>query len=126
MLACFVRRTKPPIIIGTKMKKLLLLLASFTLATVADAAYKDGTYQGEGDGLHGKITVSVDIKGGKITDVKVLKHSDTDMIIQAPIDNMIPEIIKKNGTQEVETVSGATSSSKGIQQAVQNALSKAK
>lgn len=36
------------------------------------------------------------------------------MIIQAPIDNMIPEIIKKNGTKGVETIAGATNSSKGI------------
>ena len=82
--------------------------------TAASAAYKDGTYEGQGDGNHGKIDVSVVIKGGKIADIKVLKHTETDMIIQAPIDNMIPEIIKKNGTKGVETIAGATNSSKGI------------
>ena len=86
------------------MKKLVLLLASFCLMTAASAAYKDGTYEGQGDGNHGKIDVSVVIKGGKIADIKVLKHTETDMIIQAPIDNMIPEIIKKNGTKGVETI----------------------
>ena len=60
-----------------------------------------------------------------IANVKVLKHTETDMIIQAPIDNMIPEIVKKNGVDGVETVAGATNSSKGIQQAVKNALAKA-
>ncbi len=108
------------------MKKLVLLLGSLALISVAHAAYKDGTYQGEGDGLHGKITVSVDVKGGKVAAVKVLKHTDTDMIIQAPIDNMIPEIVKNNGTKGVESVSGATNSSRGIKQAVDNALAKAK
>ena len=80
------------------MKKIVLLLASIGLMTAAQAAYKD---------------------------VKVLKHTETDMIIQAPIDNMIPEIVKKNGVDGVETVAGATNSSKGIQQAVKNALAKA-
>jgi len=56
------------------MKKLVLLLASFCLMTVASAAYKDGTYEGQGDGNHGKIDVSVVIKGGKIADIKVLKQ----------------------------------------------------
>ncbi|WP_290144265.1 FMN-binding protein [uncultured Parasutterella sp.] len=107
------------------MKKIVLLLASIGLMTAAQAAYKDGTYEGEGDGNHGKITVSVDVKGGKIANVKVLKHTETDMIIQAPIDNMIPEIVKKNGVDGVETVAGATNSSKGIQQAVKKALAKA-
>ena len=102
------------------MKKLVLLLASFCLMTAASAAYKDGTYEGQGDGNHGKIDVSVVIKGGK-----VLKHTETDMIIQAPIDNMIPEIIKKNGTKGVETIAGATNSSKGILAGVNAALAKA-
>ena len=101
------------------MKKLVLLLASFCLMTAASAAYKDG------DGNHGKIDVSVVIKGGKIADIKVLKHTETDMIIQAPIDNMIPEIIKKNGTKGVETIAGATNSSKGILAGVNAALAKA-
>ena len=85
------------------MKKLVLLLASFCLMTAASAAYKDGTYEGQGDGNHGKIDVSVVIKGGKIADIKVLKHTETDMIIQAPIDNMIPEIIKKKPLPEQQT-----------------------
>lgn len=107
------------------MKKLVLLLASFCLMTAASAAYKDGTYEGQGDGNHGKIDVSVVIKGGKIADIKILKHTETDMIIQAPIDNMIPEIIKKNGTKGVETIAGATNSSKGILAGVNAALAKA-
>ena len=107
------------------MKKLVLLLASFCLMTAASAAYQDGTYEGQRDGNHGKIDVSVVIKGGKIADIKVLKHTETDMIIQAPIDNMIPEIIKKNGTKGVETIAGATNSSKGILAGVNAALAKA-
>ena len=98
------------------MKKLVLLLASFCLMTAASAAYKDGTYEGQGDGNHGKIDVSVVIKGGKIADIKVLKHTETDMI---------PEIIKKNGTKGVETIAGATNSSKGILAGVNAALAKA-
>lgn len=108
------------------MKKLVLLLASLGLMSVAQAAYKDGTYTGQGQGNHGNIEVSVDVKGGKIANVKVVKHTETEMIIQAPIDNMIPEIVKKDGTKGVETIAGATNSSKGILAAVNDALSKAK
>lgn len=84
------------------MKKLVLLLASFCLMTVASAAYKDGTYEGQGDGNHGKIDVSVVIKGGKIADIKVLKHTETDMIIQAPIDNMIPKSLRRTAPKALK------------------------
>lgn len=107
------------------MKKLVLLLASVGLMTAAQAAYKDGTFEGEGEGNHGKITVAVTVKGGKVADVKVLKHTETDMIIQAPIDNLIPEIVKNDGTKGLKTIAGATNSSKGIIAAVNAALAKA-
>ena len=48
------------------------------------------------------------------------------MIIAAPIESMIPEIIAKNGVEGVEAVGGATLSSDGIKAAVADALSKAK
>ena len=63
---------------------------------------------------------------GKIAAVKVLKHGETDMIIAAPIETMIPEIVAKNGVEGVESVGGATMSSDGIKAAVQDGLAKAK
>lgn len=108
------------------MKKIALLIAAAFMAAGAQAAYKDGTYVGEGQGNHGPIQVQVTVSGGKISDVKVLKHGETDMIIQAPMDMMIPEIVKANGTQGVETIAGATNSSKGIQEGVNKALEQAK
>ena len=48
-------------------------------------------FEGEGEGNHGKITVAVTVKGGKVADVKGLEaHRNRHMIIQAPIDNPDP------------------------------------
>ena len=107
------------------MKKLIVLAAAALLAAGANAAYKDGSYTGEGKGRESVITVQVDVKGGKIADVKVVKHGETEMIIAAPIEQMIPEIVKKNGVEGVDSVGGATLSSEGIKAAVKDALSKA-
>ncbi len=52
------------------MKKLVLLLASVGLMTAAQAAYKDGTFEGEGEGNHGKITVAVTVKAVKLLTLK--------------------------------------------------------
>jgi|GEM_PF-91094 len=108
------------------MKKIIVATAAALLAVGAQAAtYKDGSYTGEGKGRESVITVQVDVKGGKIADVKVVKHGETEMIIAAPIEQMIPEIVKKNGVEGVDSVGGATLSSEGIKAAVKDALSKA-
>ena len=100
------------------MKKIIVATAAALLAVGAQAAtYKDGSYTGEGKGRESVITVQVDVKGGKIADVKVVKHGETEMIIAAPIEQMIPE--------GVDSVGGATLSSEGIKAAVKDALSKA-
>lgn len=108
------------------MKKILAVAAVAALtAGAAQAAYKDGTYTGEGKGRESMIQVQVDVKDGKIADVKVVKHGETEMIIAAPIETMLPEIVKKNGVEGVDSVGGATLSSDGIKAAVKDALSKA-
>ena len=107
------------------MKKIIVATVAALLAVGAQAAtYKDGSYTGEGKGRESVITVQVDVKGGKIADVKVVKHGETEMIIAAPIEQMIPEIVK-NGVEGVDSVGGATLSSEGIKAAVKDALSKA-
>ena len=100
------------------------VLAVFAMGAQS-AQYKDGSYVGQGDGNASVIQVQVDIKGGKIADVKVLKHDETEMIIAAPIEMMLPEIVANNGVDNVEAVAGATMSSNGIKAAVLDALKKA-
>lgn len=112
------------------MKKIMTMSIAAAVALmvcgVQAASYKDGSYTGEGKGRESQIQVRVDVKGGKIAAIEVLKHNETEMIIAAPIETMIPEIIAKNTPEGVEIVSGATLSSDGIKAAVANALSKAK
>ena len=108
------------------MKKLIVVAAAALLvAGAAQAAYKDGSYTGEGQGRASKIQVQVDVKGGKIADVKVLKQGETEMIFGAAQDEMLPKIIEKNGVDGVDNAAGATLSSEGIRAAVKDALSKA-
>lgn len=86
-------------------------------------AYRDGTYYGTGTGFGGKITVQVDISGGKIADIKITDHSDGASYIQKA-QVIITNVIATQSTN-VDTVSGATYSSVGIIEAIRNALSQA-
>lgn len=97
---------------------------SKTVSKVKDAdGYKDGTYTGTGTGFGGKMTVQVVVKNGKISTVKILNHKDGSSYI-SKAKSILSAIVAKQSTN-VDTVSGATYSSKGIIEAVRNALNKA-
>ena len=92
--------------------------------TSSDAAYKDGTYEGSATGYSGQMTVSVTVSGGKITEINIVDTGDDEEYLIDAKD-VIPQIIEKQST-EVDAVSGATHSSKGIINAVAKALESAK
>lgn len=88
--------------------------------------YKDGTYTGSGKGFKGGTTkVSVTVVNGKITSVETLSNGDTPQYYKKASGTVINNILSKQSTS-VDTVSGATYSSKGIISAVSDALSQAK
>lgn len=76
---------------------------------------------GEGQGFHGPIKVEVTLTDGKITAVEVLEHSETAGVSDPAIEQ-IPQRIIEAQSAEVDAVSGATMTSKGIMEAVANAL----
>jgi uncharacterized protein with FMN-binding domain len=90
------------------------------------SSYKDGTYTGSGKGFKGRTTtVSVTVAGGKVTNIETLSYGDDRQYYERASGSVISNIISKQSTS-VDTVSGATYSSKGIMSAVSNALSQAK
>lgn len=91
---------------------------------VPESGYKDGTYQGSGTGFGGTVTVQVTIADGKITVVDILDAAGETPAYFASARGVVSRIIAGQ-TPNVDAVSGATYSSNGIIQAVQNALSKA-
>ena len=84
---------------------------------------KDGTYTGSGMGYNDNITVKVTVSGGKITDI-VIVSSDDDEPYFTNARAVVARILSAQ-TTNVDAVSGATYSSKGIMAAVSDALQKA-
>lgn len=98
--------------------------SSVEKAAVQDAsAYKDGTYYGTGKGFAGTMKVKVDIAGGKIASISIVSTKDGDSYVKSA-SSLLDTIVKKQSTN-VDTVSGATFSSRGIISAVRSALSQA-
>ncbi|EGC83801.1 FMN-binding protein, partial [Anaerococcus hydrogenalis] len=85
--------------------------------------YKDGIYEGISEGFNGPIKVRVTISKASITKVEILSHNE-DSPYFAKAKSVITKILGKPG-KSVDTVSGATFSSGGIIDAVNDAVSKA-
>lgn len=94
-------------------------------AADADNVYKDGTtYTGEADGYGGTIQVEVTLASDEITSINVVSAPGEDSAYLSQAENVINSIISAQST-DVDTVSGATFSSTGILNAVDDALGKA-
>ena len=90
----------------------------------SDNFYKNGTYEGSGTGYGGTITVQVTLEDDTITAVSVVSAPGEDSAYLSQGENVISSILSEQST-DVDTISGATFSSTGILEAVNDALSKA-
>ena len=86
--------------------------------------YKDGTYTGTGKGYSGTITLTAKIKKGVIKSLEA-EHTDTPMFFKKAWDILENEIIQNQSVDGIDTVSGATYSSKGIINAMKDILKQA-
>ena len=93
-------------------------------ASGSAAGLTDGTYTGEGKGNNGNITVEVTVEQGKLAGVTVTDHSETKGLGDTAMESLI-EVMVANNTTNVDAVSGATFSSNGLKEAVQQALRQA-
>ena len=91
--------------------------------TIGNKDLKDGVYTGSGQGYNGPISVRVTIANGVIKNIEILSYSDDNPYFSRA-RGVISRILGKPG-KSVDTVSGATYSSRGIIDAVNNAIAKA-
>lgn len=83
--------------------------------------YIDGTYSGVGIGFRGETKVSVTVENGNISDITVISYQDDMEYFKRAQNIVISQILEVQNT-DVDAVSGATFSSNGIIEAVNNAL----
>lgn len=98
-------------------------LEKYEAATQEQTAtgYKDGTYEGTGTGFSGDLTVEVTVKDTKISKVEIKDTSDDEEYL-SKASALLDEIVKNQGTDGLDVVSGATFSSNGIMDAFNNAM----
>ena len=89
--------------------------------TDVNILYKDGIYEGTGSGFNGDISVKVTVENNTITDIVVTDAVDDEPFIDNAISGILDVVIDTQSA-DVDTVSGATFSSKGIIAAIKDAL----
>ena len=94
------------------------------ILSARNSIYNDGTYEGEGTGFGGAIKVSVTIEDSMITAITVLSHDGEDPAYYSQAESLTDTVLNKQST-DVDTVSGATFSSRGILDAIDAALGQA-
>lgn len=109
------------------LKKMMVLTVTLFLlsSTVVLASYPDGIYVGGASGHNGPIQVEVTVANGQITDIRVIDSEETPIISDAAFEGVSQAILATQGTN-VETVTGATVSSRAMIAAVNNALKDSK
>lgn len=79
---------------------------------------KDGNYTGNFDAIFIGAEVNVKVENHKILDIELVKHKNE----RGKKAEVIPERVVQAQSLQVDTVSGATNSSKVILRAIENAL----
>ena len=97
------------------------LLKSVVIPEEAPGRYADGVYTGSGSGFRGEVQVQVTVENGAITDITVLSYKDDSQYFSKAKSGVIAAILAQQ-SPEVDAVSGATFSSRGIMAAVADAL----
>lgn len=111
------------------MKSSLAFFVAFSMigctsAPNSDAIYKAGKYSVTTNGNNGEVEVEVTFTDDKIDSIDVVSHKETEGLGDKALEKVKQEILEKQST-DVDTVSGATFSSKAMIEAVNKAISEA-
>lgn len=87
----------------------------------AGGNFQNGIYTGTGEGYRGKVTVTVKVADGKITELVLDDYANDKSYMERAKNRIFQEMISRQNT-DVDAVSGATYSSNGLIEAVNKAL----
>jgi len=102
----------------------VLIFACLALPSAMEAGYMPGTYEGTGSGYKGPIHVRVQTSATGIEDIAIISHQESNFPGLAAIEELLEQVLE-TGETDIDAISGATYSSRGFLQAVEDALEKA-
>ncbi len=85
------------------------------------ANWPDGTFTGQAQGFGGNLKVQVTVRDGRIIDIVPVEYSESDFTRTAA-ESIIAQAKKNNSADSLDTVAGASFTSKALSTAIKNAL----
>ena len=106
------------------------LLGALTLTCLLtgcgnESALRDGTFTGTGTGRNGDITVRITVKNGMVSDAGIVTQAETPEFGQRAEEEIFAQFLQNGSTQGIDVVSGATLTSEGLLDALDEALATA-
>jgi len=109
-------------LIHTKLKE-YQRVAELTVTVIDLATINDGIYEGSFAYAGRKIAVKIAVRNDSICKVEILEKDNSSYTTLAA--KQIPDLILEKQNNSIDAISGATTSSKAILKAVENALMQA-
>jgi len=91
----------------------------------SEAGWTPGMYEGSARGYRGLIHVRLQAGPAGIEDIVIVRHRESAFPGAAAMEELL-EAVLEQGSTDLDAISGATFSSRGFLEAVENALRKAR
>ncbi len=95
------------------------------LARAENGDLEDGVYDCIAKGYGGKMNLKIEIKNGLITKIEIVDHNETPRYLKKTKE-MLDAIVKRGSLKGVDSITGATITSKGLKNAIKDGISQAK
>jgi uncharacterized protein with FMN-binding domain len=99
----------------------ILFPGCLSQTSVQNAGYTPGIYEGSGRGYRGPVHVRVQISPAGIEDIVITSHEEIAYPGAAAMEELL-EMVLETGSTDLDAISGATFSSMGFLEAVEDAL----
>lgn len=100
------------------VRKYKEIINGISINNVDLSSVNDGSYTGDFDAIFIEAKVNVKVQNHRIVGIKLIKHKNE----RGKRAEIIPQKVVESQSLNVDTVSGATNSSKVILKAIENAL----
>ena len=104
---------------------LVLCMLATCFGAVAETAYQPGTYEATAAGFGGDVTVTMTFDESGIIDVQIVGDQETDGVGSVAVEKL-PAVILEAQSAEIDSLTGASFTSKAILLAAQDCIDQAK